>query len=202
MWWFGKNSMFFDLGYDNLSEEESYINKAITEMDAIFDLVLITEYFDESLILMKELLSWSWDDILYVKVNSRKQNEEQGEENSHLEALTRRWTKADAALYDYFNATLWRKIAAYGVDRMAADLVELARRKEGLKEKCILSEVKNSEVVDPHNKVDNPHDIDMTGYILKPSAVNDTLCQGVIRSEIPWFRYFSSKQARIKRRPA
>ena len=191
--------MFFDLGYDNLSEDDDYIERAVKEIDGIFDLVLITEFFDESLILMKEMLGWSWEDVLYIKVNSRQKQEDSDDIQQHhdyLQMQTRRWTKADAFLYDYFNATLQRKITAYGVDRMNRDLLELASRNEKLQDTCILSEVKNTDVKDPRNKVDNPHDIDMTGYILKASAVDNSLCQSLIRSEIPWFRYFAEKQAR------
>ena len=198
LWWFGKNSMFFDLGYNNLEEDDDYIATAIEEIDGIFDLILITEYFDQSLILMKELLSWNWEDVLYIKVNSRTQVQSHGlHEHRLLVEKTRQWTKADAYLYDYFNSTLWKKIKLYGEERMKLDLQELSKRNKNLKEKCILNEVKNIEVEDPQNRVDNPQDIDMMGYILKPNAKNSTLCQGLIRSEVPWFKYLLNKQRKM-----
>ena len=35
---------------------------------------MIMDYFDESLVLLKRLLCWEIDDILYVKLNERKDN--------------------------------------------------------------------------------------------------------------------------------
>ena len=187
--------MFFDLGYDNLSEDDDYIEKAVKEIDGIFDLVLITEYFDESLILLKEMLGWSWEDVVYIKLNSRYKKEDSNVHHDHLKMQTRRWTKADTFLYDYFNAALCRKISAYGVERMNRDLLELASRNEQLQDTCILSVVKNADVEDSRHKVRNCRGIELTGYILKPSAVNNALCQNVIRSEKSWFKYFAEKQA-------
>ena len=40
-------------------------------MDQQFTLILITDFFDESLIMMKHLLCWDWDDIVYIKFKMR-----------------------------------------------------------------------------------------------------------------------------------
>ena len=41
------------------------------ELDRQFDLVLILEYFDESLILLQNLMCWSTEDLVYLKQNER-----------------------------------------------------------------------------------------------------------------------------------
>ena len=50
-------------------------SKAIKEyvefLEEEFDLVLIADYFDESVVLMKRLLCWELDDVLFVKTNER-----------------------------------------------------------------------------------------------------------------------------------
>lgn len=51
--------------------DDSYIDAKIQEMDGIFSLVLLTDYFDISLIMMKNKLCWEWDDIVYIKFKMR-----------------------------------------------------------------------------------------------------------------------------------
>ena len=60
--------MAFDLGLEqeNFSNEEE-ITEFIENISKRFDLVLIAEYFDESLVLMKRMLCWDFEDIVYVK---------------------------------------------------------------------------------------------------------------------------------------
>ena len=53
--------------------DEAYIDSKIQEMDNIFTLVLLTDFFDESLIMMKHKLCWDWDDIVYIKFKMRIQ---------------------------------------------------------------------------------------------------------------------------------
>ena len=52
-------------------QDDAYVSQAISEMDENFTLILLTDFFDESLIMMKHLLCWSWDDIVYIKFKMR-----------------------------------------------------------------------------------------------------------------------------------
>ena len=45
--------MSFDLGLEHESESASYIESAIEELEQTYHLVLLTDYFEESLILLK-----------------------------------------------------------------------------------------------------------------------------------------------------
>ena len=58
----------YDVSRDH---EEEYVNSAIHEMEENFTLILLTDFFDESLIMMKHLLCWDWDDIVYIKFKMR-----------------------------------------------------------------------------------------------------------------------------------
>ncbi|XP_045923592.1 galactosylceramide sulfotransferase-like [Micropterus dolomieu] len=65
-----KNLLFFDFGFDNnLEADDPLVMMNIHSLSKQFDLVLIAEYFDESLILLKETLCWTTEDILYFKLN-------------------------------------------------------------------------------------------------------------------------------------
>ena len=50
---FARNAMMYDFGFDNSEEDENVIQGWIDYLDRTFDLVLITDYFDESMVLMK-----------------------------------------------------------------------------------------------------------------------------------------------------
>ena len=113
-WYFrSKNHMFFDIGWvlvdgqrrSNASmknnqklsydvtrdQDQAYVTKAIQEMDENFTLILLTDFFDESLIMMKHLLCWDWDDIVYIKFKMRTDDSKaevslncQGPKNSQI----------------------------------------------------------------------------------------------------------------------
>lgn len=64
------NSQAFDLGIDHDATPE-HVDKVIAQMDS-WGLVLITEYMDESLVLLKRKMCWTLDDVAYyaLKVQS------------------------------------------------------------------------------------------------------------------------------------
>ena len=49
-------------------EDENSLNEQINILHTEFDIVLITERFYESLVVMKEELCWNLQDILFLKV--------------------------------------------------------------------------------------------------------------------------------------
>ena len=52
---------------ENLNDTINFIfSEAIEKIDARFDLVMITDRFEESIILMKEMLCMSDDDVIYL----------------------------------------------------------------------------------------------------------------------------------------
>ena len=106
------NSNLFDMGleqehFQNTALVKSYIDK----MEQEFDLVMIADYFDESLIMLKRLLCWEFEDIVYIKLRVKKKKLE-FEEEVKKNILT--WNRADAILFDHFNKTFWRKVHQVG----------------------------------------------------------------------------------------
>lgn len=106
------NNQLYDLGLSRRTFLlPQLLKKRVADFGKLFDLVLITEYFDESLILLRKLLCWTFDDIVYVKMREQpKPLQASGNERQQISVLN----KADIILYDYFNRTLWRKIKEYG----------------------------------------------------------------------------------------
>ena len=98
------NRQSLDLGFDldNYSLNDTrYIDHFVDVVDQQFDLVLISDYFDESLILLKRLLRWSTQDVIYFKkLSSGKSKKPDVDEE--LRELHRKHSMADRALYDHF----------------------------------------------------------------------------------------------------
>ena len=69
--------MLFDLGvnHDDLNNE-TLVRKKISEIEEDFDLVMIAEYFYESLILLRHELCWSLEDVTSFQLNARIKSDE------------------------------------------------------------------------------------------------------------------------------
>ena len=60
----GQNQMLWDFGLDHsLLTNESAIRAKIFEIESYFDLVMVAERFDESIILLRDELCWSYRDV-------------------------------------------------------------------------------------------------------------------------------------------
>ncbi|XP_033637838.1 galactose-3-O-sulfotransferase 2-like [Asterias rubens] len=127
-WYYAKNNQIFDMGLDHEHHEDDDIVSAyIDKLEAELDLVLITEYYDESLLLLKSCLCWDTADILYVSKNMRPPPTPVSES---LRKKLRQWNSVDVKLYKHFNNSLWNKIREYGPNFQT----DLAKFREHLKE--------------------------------------------------------------------
>ena len=108
------NGQSFDLGLDSsLFNNYDYVTGAIHRLNQELDLVLIKEYYEESLILMKKYLCLEYMDILYV-THSVLSTDRKVILTDSIKRKIALWNTADMRLYEHFNKTLWRKIKEYG----------------------------------------------------------------------------------------
>ncbi|XP_050400041.1 galactose-3-O-sulfotransferase 2-like [Patella vulgata] len=108
---FTHNGMARDFGYppalnDNMALFQEYMER----LGTFFDLVIVMEKFDESIILMRRLLRWSIKDIVYIKANVSKLNSSI-EITDQDRQLHRQWAPLDYALYDFFLKKLENQIS-------------------------------------------------------------------------------------------
>ena len=62
--WFGKNQNLWDFGMTPVEmESPRLVNRKIEELSQEFDLVMIAEKMDESILLMQDLLCWPLESI-------------------------------------------------------------------------------------------------------------------------------------------
>ena len=130
-----RNPMAFDLGLDfQFHQNATAIKEYIAFLEKEFDLVMIMDYFEESVVLLKRLLCWEFDDILHIKTMER-QDKEKAELSSQLKENIRRWNKADVLLYDHFHRIFWQKIKMQGKG-FYEDLATFRRMKEEMMRTC------------------------------------------------------------------
>ena len=185
---FTKNPTMFDLGFDNEVDEESYIQDAIKKLDEIFDLVIVADYFYESVVLLADLLCWDLNDVVCFTVNARTNNTRiYKDQQERIRNKARKWNKADASLFDHFNASLWRRVNLYGRSRMAKDIKRLQNLTNSLLVDCVEENhsVELSLVRDPEFKkvVYQPEDVSVQSYNLKVDSKNLKQCQELIEGE-------------------
>ncbi|XP_030856214.1 galactosylceramide sulfotransferase-like [Strongylocentrotus purpuratus] len=97
----------------SINNNMTHVEELIKELEKKLQLVLLTDYIDESLVLLKRLLCWEFEDLLYVKMNQRPSDLSAVMSEDQREKI-REWNKADMILYDHYNRTLLRKIADIG----------------------------------------------------------------------------------------
>ena len=97
----------------NISSDKVKVKKYIENLDKEMDLVMIMEYFDESMILLKRMMNWSMKYIVYKKVNAGHYHfsSSDGDRKRH-----RKWSSIDYQFYKHFNRTFWGKVKSQGDD--------------------------------------------------------------------------------------
>ncbi|XP_070567028.1 galactosylceramide sulfotransferase-like [Ptychodera flava] len=105
----------------------------IRQLENELDLVLLTEYYDESLILLKKLMCWEFEDIVYypLKVNKNPLPPITGKMKSIIDNIS----IVDMHLYNHFNKSLWEKVENYD-GNFEEDLAEFRHIKKTITEKC------------------------------------------------------------------
>ena len=141
-----RNPQSFDLGLDyKFYQDAKGIEDYVALLDKEFDLVLISDYFDESVVLLKRILCWEFEDVLFVKTNERLDNERAASISDDIFENIKRWNKADVLLFEHFNRTLWNKIKMEG-ESFYEDLATLRWMKADLKSQCFTDQVSNQLV--------------------------------------------------------
>ncbi|XP_053402844.1 galactose-3-O-sulfotransferase 2-like [Mercenaria mercenaria] len=107
-----RNSMGKDFGFHGDIEPrntcKSQIRKYLDQLNSDFLLVLIMENFDESLVMLKRVLNWSFHDIVYFKINSHKH--EHTVLNSTEKAKFRNTSFLDFEIYEYFEDDFYKEV--------------------------------------------------------------------------------------------
>jgi len=155
---FARNALAFDFGLeDDLKNDpkenirqSSEIKRELEIILKTFDLVLNMNYFDESLVLLQDFLCWDWRDIVYLRQNTRFENENkkmeekaEGGSDDKLVSKIRTWNSIDVQLYEMANRTFVKRMKDFGEDRMRYGLMRLKGEQDRVFDKCIDKSVDN-----------------------------------------------------------
>ncbi|XP_061073647.1 galactose-3-O-sulfotransferase 2 [Conger conger] len=198
---YAKNLLAFDFGFDNnnnIVDIQRQANLSISAIEQNFHLILISEYFDESMIMLKNALCWSLDDVVSFKLNSRSNRTRQELSPFTMEKI-KAWNSLDWKIYQHFNATFWRKVEqTVGLDRMRQEVARLQERRRQLMKTCL----KGGRAVDPSQVKDSalkPLQYGaavIEGYNLNPGLDRATRkrCQDLITPELQYTTALYDKQ--------
>ncbi|XP_002739455.1 galactosylceramide sulfotransferase-like [Saccoglossus kowalevskii] len=143
-----KNGMMYSLGLDHrFHDNTTRVLEKIEQLDREFDLFMMTEYFDESLVLMKKILCWDTDSMMYLPKGLRKESR-RFNLTDEMKAKIRAWNAADVMLYNHFNKSFWRKVKEYG-DNFQEDLQNLQEAEKQVYETCIDADRRPRGYLDP-----------------------------------------------------
>ncbi|KAJ1089324.1 hypothetical protein NDU88_002475 [Pleurodeles waltl] len=183
-----KNTMWYDFGYDSNAEDtDPYVQSVLKEIEQRFQLVLIAEYFDESMVLLKNMLCWEIEDVVNFKLNSRSKDSIQ-----HLTEKSKdrakEWCSLDWKLYQHFNRTFWKRIhETIGPEKMQEELKQLHSKQDELKDVCLQegeaigkAQIKDSKLQPAQAGVAN-----ILGYNIKPGlgSEHQNLCHKMVIPE-------------------
>ncbi|KII63570.1 Galactosylceramide sulfotransferase [Thelohanellus kitauei] len=129
---YGKNPNFFDLGFDEKQlSNKHYIRKLIRRIDQQFDLVMITELWEESLLLVQKKMCLSIDEIVVFDANVRVKSIPEISESLKDKIL--QFNDADHQLYQYF----YQKLKEEAKEFHPSDFESLRQRKKFWTDICI-----------------------------------------------------------------
>ena len=133
---FGRSQASDGIAYDLSFKAKGNRQDQILKLNREFDLVLLSEYFDESLLLLKKLLCWEIDDLLYLPIRKHSTRYDVLYNISdEIRAGILEHNRVDADLYHYFNRTFWEKVNSYGAS-FDEDLKDLRNRLNQLQIEC------------------------------------------------------------------
>ncbi|XP_008933572.1 PREDICTED: galactose-3-O-sulfotransferase 2-like [Merops nubicus] len=135
---YARNLMTFDFGFNPNGEVSAQrVQLMLEAIEASFDLLLISEYFDESMVLLKEMLCWDLDSVVSFPLNTRDSSTKAPLPDTLVEKI-KDWNRLDWEIYTHFNRTFWERIERdIGGERLRREVKALRARRAQLARTCL-----------------------------------------------------------------
>ncbi|XP_066959369.1 galactosylceramide sulfotransferase-like [Macrobrachium rosenbergii] len=183
----GYNQMTWDFGVPGPEIYNiTYVQEMVEKADKDFELVMIAERMEESLVLMSHLLCWDITDVLVLKINARMAKFKK-EMNEGTRALLRKKLAPDYLIYNFFSQKFSKLVEDYGRERMKRDVFRLKKATEKLMAECGFAKEASGDMMGPNK----PWSDQVSGY---QSLSNESKCQQMSRSEISFINLLRNKQ--------
>ncbi|XP_062840166.1 galactose-3-O-sulfotransferase 4 [Anolis carolinensis] len=135
---YARNLLWFDFGLDPPSAPgPGPVREALAGLDRTFDLVLLTEHMDESLVLLAEALCWALEDVVAFRHNLRSPRARAPALSPLDAARLRAWNHLDWQLYVHFNASFWERAERFGRGRLAEAVGRLRALRAEREGRCL-----------------------------------------------------------------
>jgi galactosylceramide sulfotransferase len=136
-WYFrAKNYMSFDLGFNHEDNSNEYISYVINEMEKDFKYVMITDRYEESMILLKNMLCLDYDDIVYLPLKVRTDNDRKIL-SPEASAKIKKWNRLDTAIYEYYSQKFEQLTVLYGKEKLAKEVKILQEKLKDVEARCV-----------------------------------------------------------------
>jgi galactose-3-O-sulfotransferase 3 len=175
--------MAYDFGMDRKNFNDTYEKQQLFDtIDEDFDLVMISEYMEASLVLLADLMCWPLRDVRFLKLNARPEKIKQKFNKREIKKLNI-LNNVDTELYRYYLEKFKIKIEIYGKKRMENDVLKLINLNNNLMDECV------SMLLQP--KLDN-RTYPVIQYELKINAPSH--CNFVIMKELNFTEILRDQQ--------
>lgn len=167
----GRNQMAWDMGLSpDIFDDEVILKKEIERLDREFDLVMVADRMEESLVLLKNLLNWPMQNVVHLNLNRRKP-----EKMSLLNADERKvlsdWLAADLQIFEHFSRRFDERVVEFNqkhltmstflgglfwsVNRMKHEKKLLEEANKQLYYACVLQELGNEKLTGVFREFNN-----------------------------------------------
>ena len=119
---------------DSITNYLPAIQAKIKAVEKEFNLVLISENFTESMVLLKDLLHWTAEDMTWTVKNHGSNIKSSISQNAYR--CLEEWNKADMILYQHFKQKFEQIVMVFGVNEMEKKSKELLMLNSNIMEKC------------------------------------------------------------------
>ncbi|KFO92151.1 Galactose-3-O-sulfotransferase 2, partial [Buceros rhinoceros silvestris] len=196
---YARNLMTFDFGFNpNGDVSTKRVQLMLGAIEASFDLVLISEYFDESMVLLKEMLCWDLDSVVSFPLNSRDSSTKSPLPDTIVEKI-KNWNRLDWEIYTHFNRTFWERIDRdIGRERMQQEVMALRKRRAELARTCLqgMGSVAPKDIKDSSLRPLQHGSAKILGYNLKQGLDKETehMCRRLVTPELQYSSALYKKQ--------
>ena len=182
------NPVMLDMGMTyvamgNHDEVEAYVKM----LDSKFHLVIVVEYFYESIIVMRDMLGWSNLDVATFALNYRKEGSTSSAafgadlpDTDEFKEKLYSFLYADKQLYDHFRKKMEQIITA-NKDYIQQEVKALKQYQDDLMGFCIMKSVPKIQIKDSRFK---PYGNGAYGYLLTENGLKNQTCIDMASAEL------------------
>ena len=101
--------------------------------------MLLTDYFDESLVLLKEQMGWEYQDIFFMnRLTTADRSRKDSELSQKTIDLILKYNIVDVQLYNFFHNIFKSKVRAFGEELLKEKTAEFRRLRMEFENKCYI----------------------------------------------------------------